>query len=78
MPLQWWVNKVREIRTSSNPERIKSTIFEGILESSLPPEEKTDIRLASEAQLIVFAGEGTTGQSQQAAYVVYMSIANLI
>lgn len=64
VPLQWWVNKVREIRTSGNPERIKSTIFEGILESSLPPEEKTDIRLASEAQLIVFAGEGTTGQSQ--------------
>ncbi|KNG85596.1 hypothetical protein ANOM_007237 [Aspergillus nomiae NRRL 13137] len=57
----WWINKVREIRASKNPERVKSTVFEGILNSSLPAEEKTDIRLASEAQLIVFAGEGTTG-----------------
>jgi len=56
----WWLTKVREIRKSPNPERVKSTIFEGILNSSLPPEEKTDERLASEAQLVVFAGEGTT------------------
>ena len=40
---------------------MKSTIFEGILNSTLPDEEKTDARLASEAQLVVFAGEGTTG-----------------
>jgi len=33
------------------------------LTSSLPEEEKTDTRLASEAQLIVFAGEGTTGSA---------------
>lgn len=52
---------MREIRTSPNPERVKSTIFEGILNSKLPAEEKTDQRLASEAQLVVFAGEGTTG-----------------
>ena len=58
---QWWINKVREIRNSPNPERVKSTIFEGIFNSSLPEEEKTDQRLASEAQLVVFAGEGTTG-----------------
>jgi hypothetical protein len=32
------------------------------LSSNLPPEEKTDLRLASEAQLTVFAGEGTTGE----------------
>lgn len=63
-PMQWWIDKVREIRASKNPERVKNTVFEGILNSSLPPEEKTDIRLASEAQLIVFAGEGTTGQSR--------------
>ncbi|CAI7649241.1 unnamed protein product [Penicillium glandicola] len=56
----WWLTKVREIRKSPNPERIKSTIFEGILNSSLPVEEKEDERLASEAQLVVFAGEGTT------------------
>ena len=53
---------MRDIKASPNPERVKSTIFEGILSSSLPPEEKTDLRLASEAQLTVFAGEGTTGR----------------
>ncbi|KAI1156181.1 cytochrome P450 [Nemania diffusa] len=50
----------REIRISPNPERIKNTIFEGILNSGLPDEDKTDARLAAEAQLVVFAGEGTT------------------
>ncbi|OQE88987.1 hypothetical protein PENNAL_c0015G00095 [Penicillium nalgiovense] len=63
----WWIDKVREIRASNNPERLKSTVFEGILNSSLPPEEKTDIRLASEAQLIVFAGEGTTAHALMCA-----------
>lgn len=58
----WWLERVREIRNSPNPERIKSTIFEGILNSSLPEEDKTDARLAAESQLIVFAGEGTTGK----------------
>jgi hypothetical protein len=61
---QWWIERVREIRSSPNPERVKSTIFEGILNSTLPDEEKIDTRLASEAQLIVFAGEGTTGWTQ--------------
>lgn len=59
--MQWWINRVRDIKSSPNPERVKSTIFEGILSSKLPDEEKTDLRLASEAQLTVFAGEGTTG-----------------
>ncbi|KAI0485715.1 cytochrome P450 CYP682H1 [Xylaria cf. heliscus] len=59
----WWIAKVREIRNSPNPERVKSTIFEGILNSSLSPEEKSDKRLASEAQLVVFAGEGTTAHT---------------
>ncbi|KAJ3580183.1 hypothetical protein NPX13_g385 [Xylaria arbuscula] len=59
----WWIAKVREIRASPNPERVKSTIFEGIINSSLPPKEKTDKRLASEAQLVVFAGEGTTAHT---------------
>ncbi|KAI9714688.1 MAG: hypothetical protein M1828_001117 [Chrysothrix sp. TS-e1954] len=67
MPLrdrqEYWIEKVRRIRHSSNPEAAKGTIFEGILNSSLPTSEKSDLRLASEAQLIVFAGEGTTGMS---------------
>ncbi|MCJ1437947.1 hypothetical protein MMC27_007334 [Xylographa pallens] len=63
----WWIDRVRDIKASPNPERVKSTIFEGILSSSLPPEEKTDLRLASEAQLTVFAGEGTTAYSLSCA-----------
>lgn len=58
----WWINQVRAFRSSPNPERLKSTIFEGILNSRLPDEEKVDARLASEVQLVVFAGEGTTGE----------------
>jgi hypothetical protein len=59
---QWWVERVRFIRNSPDPEQIKKTIFEGVLSSNSPPEEKTDARLAQEAQLIVFAGEGTVGK----------------
>ncbi|KAH0383204.1 MFS general substrate transporter, partial [Aureobasidium melanogenum] len=70
----WWVDKVNEIRNSPNPERIKSTIFEGILNSSLPGEDKTNTRLAAEAQLVVFAGEGTTAYTLMAA--VYELLAN--
>lgn len=49
------------IRSSPNPDEIKTTIFEGILASSLPDAEKTDARMASDAQLIGLAGESTTG-----------------
>ncbi|OBT53237.1 hypothetical protein VE04_06884 [Pseudogymnoascus sp. 24MN13] len=71
---EWWIEKVREIRNSSNPERAKATIFGGILESSLPAEDKTDQRLANEAQLVVFAGEGTTAITLTSA--IYHILAN--
>ncbi|KAK3292172.1 cytochrome P450 CYP682H1 [Chaetomium fimeti] len=64
---EWWVNKVRTIRESPDPAHLKSTIFEGVLSSNLPAEEKTDARLAQEAQLIVFAGEGTVAYTLNAA-----------
>ncbi|KAK4243558.1 cytochrome P450 [Corynascus novoguineensis] len=64
---EWWIEKVREIRNSNNPERAKNTIFGGILDSSLPVEDKTDERLANEAQLIVFAGEGTAAHTLTSA-----------
>ncbi|KAF2120196.1 cytochrome P450 [Lophiotrema nucula] len=73
---EWWLNKVREIRQSGDPERAKSTIFGGILNSSLPEEDKTDARLASEAQLVVLAGEGTTAHALTSA--VYHLLANPI
>ncbi|KAI1114231.1 cytochrome P450 [Nemania sp. NC0429] len=57
----WRVNRVREIRNSPDPDAIRNTIFEGILSSSLPAEEKTDARMAQDAQLIALAGESTTG-----------------
>ncbi|KAM5343621.1 hypothetical protein ACJ41O_012158 [Fusarium nematophilum] len=62
----WWADQVRKIRNSPNPEEIKSTIFEGILGSSLPEEEKTDARMAHDAQLIELAGEGTTAYTLSA------------
>ncbi len=53
---------------------MKTTIFDGILNSTLPAADKTDARLASEAQLVIFAGEGTTAFTLTAA--VYELLAN--
>ncbi|KAJ0335644.1 hypothetical protein COL922a_008958 [Colletotrichum nupharicola] len=69
-----WIEKVEEIRNSKNPDSAKNTIFEGILDSKFPDEEKTIPRLAHEAQLVVFAGEGTTAYTLQAA--IYQLLAN--
>ncbi|KAF9884916.1 hypothetical protein FE257_000907 [Aspergillus nanangensis] len=71
---EWWIGKVREIRNSNDPERAKNTIFGGILDSALPAGDKTDERLANEAQLVVFAGEGTTAHTLTSA--VYHLLAN--
>jgi hypothetical protein len=70
---RWWLNRVRQIRSSPNPEEIKSTIFEGILASSLPAAEKTDARMAHDAQLVGLAGEGTTGMSRDTPVDVTVS-----
>lgn len=69
-----WLEQVIAIRTSPNPDRLKTTIFEGVLTSKLPDEEKTDARLAHEAQLVVFAGQGTTAYTLSAA--IYELLAN--
>ncbi|CAJ2514334.1 Uu.00g024530.m01.CDS01 [Anthostomella pinea] len=63
----WWLDQVHSIRKSPDLQRVKHTIFGGILTSKLPDEEKSDARLASEAQLVVFAGEGTTAWGLNAA-----------
>ena len=52
-----WLEQVERIKASPNPDRFKDTIFEGILSSRLPEDEKTNARLAHEAQLVVFAGQ---------------------
>ena len=41
----------------------KVTVFHGILNSDLPDIEKTNSRLRQEAQLIVQAGQDSTGNS---------------
>ncbi|KAL8923200.1 MAG: hypothetical protein Q9208_004763 [Pyrenodesmia sp. 3 TL-2023] len=58
---EMWLQHLKDIRNSPSPDRIKSTIFEGVLNSKLPEIEKSDARMAHEAQLVVFAGQGTTG-----------------
>ncbi|KAK1988402.1 cytochrome P450 [Colletotrichum cereale] len=63
----WWLDQVHKIRKSPDSQLVKQTIFGGILNSKLPDEEKSDLRLASEAQLVVFAGEGTTAWGLNAA-----------
>ncbi|KAK8119364.1 Cytochrome P450 [Apiospora kogelbergensis] len=74
MRQEWWMEKVREIRASPDQTKINRTIFAGILGSSLPDEEKTDIRLASESQLVIFAGEGTVAHTLTCA--MYHLLAN--
>lgn len=59
---QWWIERVREIRDHPDREaKSKSTIFEGIISRLAAPHDLTDKRLVAEAQLVIFAGEGTTG-----------------
>ncbi|KAK9413826.1 putative Cytochrome P450 [Seiridium unicorne] len=70
----WWLDRVREIRSSPDPSKVKTTIFAGILGSSLADDQKTDIRLASESQLVIFAGEGTTAYTLTCA--IYHLLAN--
>ncbi|KAI0401350.1 cytochrome P450 [Xylaria palmicola] len=63
---EWMVSRIRQIRASPDPNAVKRTIFEGILSSSLPENEKTDTRMAHDAQLIILAGESTTGHTLSA------------
>lgn len=46
--------------TKEKNDASRSTIFHEIIESSLPPEEKTEERLHQEAQVVVGAGVETT------------------
>lgn len=55
------MSQIDILRRSSDLQAITDTIFGGILTSKLPPEEKTNTRMANEAQLVIIAGEGTTG-----------------
>ncbi|KAM7191813.1 cytochrome P450 [Rhypophila sp. PSN 637] len=72
---QWWIDRVREIRDHPDREaRSNSTIFEGVITGRLVDRDLTDKRLVAEAQLLIFAGEGTTAHSLVAA--IYHVLAN--
>lgn len=60
--IQGWRNQVEEIRNSKDPEFGKKTIFHGLLNGNLPDSEKTSDRLQQEANLLVVAGQDTTGE----------------
>lgn len=48
---------------SENLKTRNDTIFHGLLNSKLPPSEKSIDRMLQEAQLLVVAGQDTTGDS---------------
>jgi cytochrome P450 len=60
---QGWVRQIEEIRKSRDKEAGKNTIFHGLLNSDLPDQEKGTKRLRQEAQLVVLAGQDTTGKA---------------
>jgi cytochrome P450 len=60
--VQGWMAQIDDIKNSPNFELGRGTIFEGVLKSKLPEEEKQTARLGHEAQLTVLAGQDTTGK----------------
>ena len=60
--MQGFVDQIDEIRSSKPTMEKKVTVFHGILNSDLPDVEKTNDRLRQEAQLLVQAGQDTTGK----------------
>lgn len=60
---QQWKNQIEKIRESKDQGFGENTGFHGILKSNLPDSEKTSSRLQQEAQLLVLAGQDTTGES---------------
>ena len=60
------------IDTSSAKDRSHPTIFQEILQSNLPPKEKTTARLAQDGQVTVVAGTLTT------AWVLTVSVVHLL
>ncbi|KAF2835994.1 cytochrome P450 [Patellaria atrata CBS 101060] len=61
-----WIKQIEDIRTSPDLKSNNSTIFHGVLNSKLPPEEKSPSRLYQDAQQLVFAGQDTTAYTLSA------------
>lgn len=58
-----WTKQIEDIRNSKELTENNSTVFHGLLNSTLPQSEKSPERLRQEAQLVVLAGQDTTGKS---------------
>ncbi|ERF75987.1 hypothetical protein EPUS_01353 [Endocarpon pusillum Z07020] len=69
-----WMAQIDQIKNSKDKDAGKDTIFDGVLKSKLPEEEKATARLGHEAQLTVLAGQDTTATTLSSA--VYELLAN--
>ncbi|KAL9122678.1 MAG: hypothetical protein Q9187_000764 [Circinaria calcarea] len=69
-----WMAQIDEIKNSKDKNAGKNTIFDGVLKSRLPEEEKATARLGHEAQLTVLAGQDTTASTLSSA--VFELLAN--
>jgi cytochrome P450 len=58
---QKWIDQIEAIRAEPKREGYES-VFHGLLRADLPPSEKSTARLRQEAQLLVLAGQDTTGR----------------
>jgi hypothetical protein len=58
---QKWIDQIEAIRAETKTEGYQS-VFHGLLQADLPPSEKSTARLRQEAQLLVLAGQDTTGR----------------
>lgn len=61
--IQQWKRQIEDIMKSDDLKTRNDTIFHGLLNSNLPPSEKSIDRMLQEAQLLVVAGQDTTGDS---------------
>jgi cytochrome P450 len=58
--IQQWIEQIETTRKSGKPGGADATLFHGLLDSNLPPAEKTTDRLRQEAQTMILAGQDTT------------------
>ena len=58
---QKWIEQIEAIRAQPKNDGYQS-VFHGLLQADAPASEKTTARLRQEAQLLVLAGQDTTGK----------------
>lgn len=71
------MKRIEEIRQEITLHRDPdASVFHGILTSNLPEEEKSTERLRQEAQVLVQAGQDTTGKQSVTAMAILTSPLN--